>query len=122
MDDRLKKQINNIEPDIQHYIFEKGFKSGQEHNHSSKETVERIDSLKIELNTFKIFMDNITNTIRDIHQEMKEGFKLNSDEHKEILDKKADKEVVDQIRADIRKVVWIIIGGVMASILALVLK
>ena len=53
----------------------------------------------------------------------------NKEDHKKIFDlietinlKKADKEVVDQIRADIRKVVWIILGAVIVAVLALVIK
>lgn len=39
-----------------------------------------------------------------------------------IDNKKADREVVDTIRNDIRKLVWIIMGAVVASILTLILK
>lgn len=103
-------------------LYQNGFNAGVEHQQPSRQTIQLIDGLKTEISNFKIFMDNITQMLNETRQEMKNGFFQNSVEHKEILEKKADKEVVDEIRADIRKVVWIILGGVIVAVLSLVVK
>jgi hypothetical protein len=115
------------EIDKQGQIYSLGFKAGEDHNfHASKETKILIDNLKDE---FKIIMDNITSEMRTGFARMDKGFEENSKEHRDIrgdftcaLKEKADKVVVDEIRGDIRKIVWIIVGAVVLAVMGLILK
>ncbi len=56
MDEKIKSQLDKIEPDIQHYIFEKGYKSGLEHQAPSPKTLEMFGKIEQKL-------DNIHNYI-----------------------------------------------------------
>jgi hypothetical protein len=111
------------------FNYNEVFQKGRNYDNSSLETIKLIDNLKIEMSNNKLMMENI----KEI---MVEGFKQNSQEHREIREsqikaleskadkqmvddlkdmtsRKADKDVVDEIRSDIRRMVWTIVLGVL---------
>jgi hypothetical protein len=125
--------------------YEIGRQVGNKENHAvfaSKETKEIFNEMNLEFKTFKQSMEDFT---KNIEKKIDEGFRLNTEEHskirdsqmraletkadkqvvddlKEISKTKADKEVVDEIRADLRKVVWIVLTGVILALLTLIMK
>jgi len=67
--------------------------------------------------------------MQQISKQVDEGFKANSEEHKEIMERfaeaiktKADKDVVDELRANQSRIVWIVITSVVLALLGLILK
>ena len=74
-------------------------------------------------------LSELDKTVAVIQKTIEEGFKQNSKEHDDMkdtytkaLEKKADKETVDKIEANISKAVWIVIGAVIVAVMALVIK
>lgn len=89
------------------FIRQEAFNKGMEHQIPSRQTIELIDGLKLELNTFKIFMENIT-------EKIEEGFAQNTKEHQELaqkVDEKAGKWV--------EKVIWWAIASIGTGIFSI---
>jgi uncharacterized coiled-coil DUF342 family protein len=73
-------------------------------------------------------IDNVSKQLDAYHQDGKEQHEENKKQHeelkqliKEIENKKADKSVVDEIRGDIKKIVWIVLTAVALAVLKLVI-
>ena len=67
--------------------------------------------------------------IENVIKKVDDGFLDNKEQHKaigEIIttidERKADLSIVNAIRADLSKIVWIILTGVVVAVLALILK
>jgi len=92
------------------------------HDKPSPETTSNINNINLKITSMEDKLDNVITSVNTFKTDNKEDHKKIFDLIETINLKKADKEVVDQIRADIRKVVWIILGAVIVAVLALVIK
>ena len=80
------------------------------------------NNLESKIMNMEFKLDGMQKSMEDFHIENKEQHCELSKQIEKIEAKKADKEVVDEIRGDIRKVVWIIISAVVIALLALVIN
>jgi hypothetical protein len=73
-------------------------------------------------------INKLDKTIAVIEQKIDDGFKQNFKEHSEIFEyikdieaKKADKYIVDELKSNQNKVVWLIVSTVLVAIIGLVI-
>lgn len=66
--------------------------------------------------------------MKQVLKQVDEGFSQNSKEHQELLtlfekalEKKADKEVVDELKSNQNKVIWLILSTVIIAVIGLVI-
>lgn len=96
----FEKEVQTIDPDIQDYIFKKGYKAGNEHNTPSPETLiklakmgEDITILKVGQGKIEVKLDSIIETL-ECHIDEESEYRRQQDAfHKQIIDSKADKWV-----------------------------
>lgn len=105
-----------------------GQRSVKSHNTMSDETKqqfikmgEEITQLKVTSTRIETKVDNIIETLKAHIAEEGEYRKLQDAFHKDIVDKKADKVVVDEIKANLSRATWIVLTLVITAIVASVI-
>jgi len=77
-----------------------------------------VNNLENKIIKMEAKIDNLCEKFDTYHEDNKEQHKEMGVVIKELTEKKADKETVEEIRNDIRKVGWIVVGAVIVTILA----
>jgi regulator of replication initiation timing len=67
-------------------------------------------------------LDTLTGRFDEYHKDNKEAHLEFAKLVRELNEKKADKSVVEEIRNDLKKVVWIVLSAVILGILSLIIK
>ena len=109
----LQKEIDKIEPDLQHHLIQIGYREAGKHNTSSPDTIKRIEDLK----------DMVTDSLNKHSESNAIEFKGISDTLMSIQkDIKANHDMLEPMAEDYRALIkmgkWI--GGIVAFVAILV--
>jgi predicted transcriptional regulator len=118
------EEIEKIDPDVQNFIFQKGWKARGEHNTPSPETLKRLSQMSEDITQLKVGqtrietkVDNIIETLKSHINDESEYRRQQDAFHKEIMEKKANVWVEKAIVG----VVIFVFTAVGASLLGLIL-
>lgn len=106
--------------DKEYLIYQKGFKSGKEHQHSAPETRIALKNLMDEINDIKVSiagsdakLDSIASLLKN-HIADEEKYRDKQDVfHKELYAQKADKKEVEELKTAIASKAGSWVGGVL---------
>ena len=125
MNEHTEKNHNmQIPEDRDSIIYQKGFSAGTEHSRSSPETIKKIAQMSEDITNLKVGQGKIEIKI-DSLTEMLKAHMIEENENKrtqeKILETKADKYLVDDLRDNQRWVVRSIIGIVITAVASLII-
>lgn len=125
MNEHTEKKHNMQSPeDRDSIIYQKGFSAGTEHSRSSPETLTKIAQMSEDITNLKVGQGKIEIKI-DSLTEMLKAHMIEENENKrtqeKILETKADKYLVDDLRDNQRWVVRSIIGIVITAVASLII-
>jgi hypothetical protein len=125
MNEHTEKKHNMQSPeDRDSIIYHKGFSAGTEHSRSSPETLTKIAQMSEDITNLKVGQGKIEIKI-DSLTEMLKAHMIEENENKrtqeKILETKADKYLVDDLRDNQRWVVRSIIGIVITAVASLII-
>ena len=125
MNEHTEKQHNMQSPeDRDSIIYQKGFSAGTEHTRSSPETIKKIAQMSEDITNLKVSTGKIETKIDSLTELLKAHMieeNENKKAHEKILETKADKYLVDDLRDNQRWVVRSIIGIVISAIAGLII-
>jgi len=125
MNEHTEKKHNMQSPeDRDSIIYQKGFSAGTEHSRSSPETIKKISQMSEDITNLKVGQGKIETKIDSLTEMLKAHMieeNENKKAHEKILETKADKYLVDDLRDNQRWVVRSIIGIVISAIAGLII-
>jgi hypothetical protein len=125
MNEHTEKKHNMQSPeDRDSIIYQKGFCAGTEHSRSSPETIKKISQMSEDITNLKVGQGKIETKIDSLTEMLKAHMieeNENKKAHEKILETKADKYLVDDLRDNQRWVVRSIIGIVISAIAGLII-
>lgn len=83
---------------------------------------EKLDTQGKKLDSVIRLLENHIEVEDERHEAMKTETKEKIAEAEKKIETKADKEVVDEIKADIKKVVWVLVIAIISALLNLIIK
>jgi len=119
---RLRRDEDELTQDREAVIYNNGVQDGLKHQTPSKETIEKIEKVKLDVNTIQVTMETINKNFEELKKENKESHDSIINTLKETLDKKADKVIVDELKENQNKVIWMIVTAFVISIIGLIMK
>ena len=127
MENNQEKKYSEMDVKELFVALSSNLKNG--HDKPSPETMSNINNINLKITSMEDKLDNVVKGMEVFHADNKEQHTKIFDLCEKIENKKADKEVVNEIKesvekinANLGKVVWIIIGAVIVAVLALVIK
>lgn len=112
----MEKNLNNIDPDLQHQMVMVGFKEGQEHSVPSPQTIEMINNLKINNAVINQKLDTQDKKIDALLEMVKCHIKDEEHRYESIMSAKADKWVQNFVTG----LIGLICTSVLVALLGLI--
>jgi len=118
----LRRDEDELTKDRENLLYQQGLQKGIEHQQPSKETMEQIGRVKLDINSIQITMETINKNFDELKKENKEAHESIMKKIEDAMNTKADKTVVDELKNNQNKVVWLVISTVILGLLTLLFK
>jgi Glu-tRNA(Gln) amidotransferase subunit E-like FAD-binding protein len=118
----LRRDEDELTKDRENLLYQQGLQNGIEHQQPSKETMEQIGRVKLDINSIQITMETINKNFDELKKENKEAHESIMKKIEDAMNTKADKTVVDELKNNQNKVVWLVISTVILGLLTLLFK
>lgn len=119
-----KNHIITDQGDADSIIYQKGFSAGQEHTRPSPETLKKLAQMSEDITQLKVTnsrmetkLDNIIDTLKAHIEEESRYRTLQDQQHKEIIDAKADKWVQTFVIGAISTICLAVLGALLGLVI-----
>jgi hypothetical protein len=119
-----KNHVITDQGDADSIIYQKGFSAGQEHSKSSPETLKKLAQMSEDITNLKVATGKIETKIDSLTDLLKAHMleeNENKKSHEKLMETKADKYIVDDLKDNQKWVIRSIIGMVISAVIGLII-